>query len=328
MKKLTRALAAVLILVICLGLAPAAGAASGCELGSSSLDILNGGRMVTSGANFCYYNDYNGGVYVSSGGYDTLLCYDEARNMNISGGSLYYTVGGALKRISLGGGEAQTVFDNGADISQLYIVDGAEARYISGGRAYSRALDGASAQLISELEGIMGLIPTEYGNIFATGSVFDYTIYAGASRVLDCVQSYYTDSGYLVVNIDTQDYMVSLASLFSGSFALEDFSLHGQVSLDEFFDIDESGFDESAYYAMLAAEGETLPENDTPLIPTVSQGQLNMVKRARQLHEIAWTPIYDRYQWGYRGVFTAGQGQDRAAVGNAAGPASLCFQVP
>ncbi|MGN1001697.1 MAG: S-layer homology domain-containing protein [Oscillospiraceae bacterium] len=39
---------------------------------------------------------------------------------------------------------------------------------------------------------------------------------------------------------------------------------------------------------------------------SVSQGQKNIVLRARQLTEIRWTPLYDRWQWGYGGLFSAG----------------------
>ena len=39
---------------------------------------------------------------------------------------------------------------------------------------------------------------------------------------------------------------------------------------------------------------------------TLSQGQQNIVKRARQILEIQWTPRQDVWQWGYGGVFEAG----------------------
>lgn len=39
----------------------------------------------------------------------------------------------------------------------------------------------------------------------------------------------------------------------------------------------------------------------------LSEGQLNIMKRARQLLDVEWTPVEDRYQWGYAGVFRAGE---------------------
>ncbi len=38
----------------------------------------------------------------------------------------------------------------------------------------------------------------------------------------------------------------------------------------------------------------------------LSEGQVNIVRRARQLVEIQWTPVYDLHQWGYDGTFKAG----------------------
>ncbi len=39
----------------------------------------------------------------------------------------------------------------------------------------------------------------------------------------------------------------------------------------------------------------------------LTEGQLNIVRRARQLLEIEWTPLHDVTQWGYEGVFHAGE---------------------
>lgn len=38
----------------------------------------------------------------------------------------------------------------------------------------------------------------------------------------------------------------------------------------------------------------------------LTEGQVNIVKRARQLLEVRWSPVCDRYAWGYKGVFYAG----------------------
>ena len=38
-----------------------------------------------------------------------------------------------------------------------------------------------------------------------------------------------------------------------------------------------------------------------------SQGQKNIVLRARQLIELKWTPLSDRWQWGYQGTFVGGK---------------------
>ncbi len=51
-----------------------------------------------------------------------------------------------------------------------------------------------------------------------------------------------------------------------------------------------------------AAEAETEPVRLEP-----SQGQKNIVLRARQLIELEWTPLIDRAQWGWQGVYSQGK---------------------
>ncbi len=50
------------------------------------------------------------------------------------------------------------------------------------------------------------------------------------------------------------------------------------------------------------AEAQSEPVRTEP-----SQGQKNIVLRARQLMEIEWTPLADRTQWGWQGTFGAGR---------------------
>ncbi len=61
------------------------------------------------------------------------------------------------------------------------------------------------------------------------------------------------------------------------------------------------------------AADETSPESTPVTEPETeevrlepSEGQKNIVLRARQLIEIEWTPLYDRAQWGWYGTFAAG----------------------
>ncbi len=46
-----------------------------------------------------------------------------------------------------------------------------------------------------------------------------------------------------------------------------------------------------------------------------SQGQKNIVLRARQLIEVKWTPLADRAQWGWYGIFSAGKTYTGAPYG-------------
>lgn len=54
----------------------------------------------------------------------------------------------------------------------------------------------------------------------------------------------------------------------------------------------------------------------------LSEGQINIVKRARQLIEIEWTPLYDVTQWGYAGTYYAGQTYRGVPYGQ---PVQACY---
>ena len=319
MKKNRRIISALLVTLMVFSLFPAESfAASGdtWEMpGNLDLNIINGGIMLTDGEDF-YYSE--GGIYKDRGGYVRLLSADHGANLNLCGGFLYYTVsGGEVLRISVDGGEPETVYNHGSDISRLYTIGENELRFLSGGMAYSYYFDSRQLLRRSELGAIVNLLPTEYGDIYTTGNVFDYSVYAGDRLVLENVSSCYTDSGYLAVNIDTDNYQIELSRLFNGfnkSSDLESFNIHGKIPVASLMWIDEGAnvcpeCEENAQASGLvrlmnvqlhteAGEGN--------FVPAVSQGQKNIVRRARQLHEIEWTPLEDRSQWGYRGVFKAG----------------------
>ena len=61
--------------------------------------------------------------------------------------------------------------------------------------------------------------------------------------------------------------------------------------------------------------------------PARSQGQQNIVKRARQFLEIEWTPLQDVYQWGYAGVFRAGTTYSGVPYGQPVDTGYVGYQV-
>ena len=296
--------------------------AAGFELGNLDLNILNGGVMLSDSEDF-YFTQ--GGIFRETGDTVTPLSADDGRNLNLVDGYLYYTLGRYVCRIPAGGGEREIVHTATHSIKQLY-VSGSKFFYIADGTAY-RAEVNRTAEKISGLSGITGLIPTEHGMLYLTGEMFNYNLYAENRLVLSGVQSCYTDSGYLAVQIGNKNHQALLTSLFGAFDAsmLEPFSIHGDISLMQLLSPDEenavSEFNDNTklmldFAALLESASlvksqlfttEEVPptEPSVPIIPVVSDGQRNMVKRARQLHEIEWTPLENRTQWGERGVFYA-----------------------
>lgn len=308
-------------LPLLLGLGPAD--TEWTEPGNTDINILNGGVMLTDNDDF-YFNQ--NGIFLQRGESVIALSADDGRNLNLVQGKLYYTVGKSVYRIPASGGARETVHTAAADIKQLYVM-GERLVYIAGGNAYSAKI-GGSAERTSSLEGVMGLIPTPFGNLYLTGEVLNYTLCAEGTSILQNVQSCYTDNGYLAVQINNQNYMAELSALFSGfnKSKLEAFAIHGNTELMTLFAPDDentiSEYNENYnlvmdFEALLESAGlvtadrlaseplSRLFAEEAVVIPEVSQGQRNMVKRARQLHEIEWTPLENRSQWGGQGTFYA-----------------------
>lgn len=286
--------------------------------GNTDLYILNGGIMAQSCDDF-YYSE-GGGVYVSSGGSAARLLTDEdGANLNVIDGYVYYTMsGGTVRRVPVTGGEPETVYQHTSDIRQLYVYGGGTLRFLAGGIVCGYVAGaGGEAVRESELTGVVGLIPTSYGDILLTGAVFDYTVNVNGRAVLSGVTGCYTDSGYLAVTIDAANYQTPLSRLF-GSFDasndLEEFGIHGTGDMASLFNLDHDEYycEECEENAKKAVFSPLRTESTASALSTQyvrreqSAGQANIVKRARQEHEIAWTPLENRYSWGYATVFTAG----------------------
>ncbi len=317
-----------LTVLLCLFLLPTASFAeqsTWTKPGNSDINILNGGVMLVDGGNFYFAEN---GIFVRNGEKIRQLSADKGKNLNLYDGYIYYTVGPEIRRVPTDGGNAECVFTASAEIGQMYVIGGA-LKFLAGGLAYERPKQGGPVDTISDLQNVKDLIPTQYGDIMLTGEVLDYTIQINGQPVLSNVTSCYTDSGYLAVSIHNQNYMVVLKKLFNGFNSGSDllnFNIHGTVALGQLLKPDDkniaSEYDpnnelQPNYQALSQDAGETSNINlmaeetadvSAPIsspVPTVSDGQKNIVKRARQLTEIKWTPLEDIYQWGQTGVFKA-----------------------
>lgn len=293
------------------------------EPGNSDLNILNGGVMLTIGDDFYFVDD---GIFVQSGEDVRALSADRGKNLNYYDGYIYYSLGSQVKRVPTVGGKIESVFAADAEIEQMYVTGGA-LLYVSGETVYELPKQATTATKITTLSDVKGLIPTQYGNIYLTGEVLDRDLWVNDREVLSGVASCYTDSGYLAVQIDNQNYMIKLEKLFGGfqaSTDLLDFDIHGDIALVQLFAADDENtisefndnnelqcdFQSLLREAGLVARNVSLMENSPSdigltIAPVVSEGQKNIVKRARQLTEIEWTPLENIIQWGNNGVFKA-----------------------
>ncbi|NLW64707.1 MAG: SH3 domain-containing protein [Clostridiales bacterium] len=294
------------------------------QIGNTDLNIQNGGVMLSDGGNL-YFN--HGGLFVKRGERVYALSADDGKNLNLWNGYLYYTVGETVKKMPESGGTATDIHSASDIIKQMYVINGA-IKYLAGGKVYELSDGASSAVMTTDLTDVMRLIPTQYGDLFLTGEVFDYTVWAGGKPVLSGVRSCYTDGDQLAVQIGNQNYMTELSALF-GSFNadsdLQDFNLHGTAGLCSLLAPDDDNtiseyndnYDLVCDYDALLKEAGLVSESAVKartmtaeaalqtLTPPISEGQRNIVKRARQLNEIKWTPLENRTQWGSYGVFYA-----------------------
>ena len=313
--KFRRTVAFLLIPILLLSLLPAyaiKASAAGWSSGNSDLNILSGGIMIRDGTDF-YYSDA-GGIYREQRENVRRISEDEGRNLNDYGDRLLYTLGSSVYALPKEGGEAKRIYEHTGDISQMYLISDELLYILSGGEFWEYNMRVESRKRLSELAGIVGIVPTEYGNILIKGQLFDYTAYVDDEPVLGGIGSIYTDSGYLALQIEGIDYQIKLEKFFSGFDKpkdLEKFHIHGSVSTQELLHEDEDEAivcpicEENALKAESQENQQPISESDT-IARTLSAGQENIVKRARQQSEIKWTPLADRLQWGERGTFTAG----------------------
>jgi len=279
--------------------------------GNTDAEILGGGHFLSRGGAL-YFSD--GGIWVTQNGSERLLSADEGENLNLVDGWLYYTTeSGNVRRVPASGGSAETVYAYGSYIKQMYVM-GSELRFVSGGAVWSYDMETEDLAQVESPSGVMGLIPTVYGNLFLTGSVLNYTLWAGMDSVLSGVEQCWTDSDWLVLVVNGVTQQVTIEELFQGSCDRQTYSLHedeeaGSGLTDEQQLAKEAAFLASDTYALMQ-DGLSMPldgaytATNSKIYSTaytsssLTTNQKNMVLRARQMAEVKWTPLKWRYAWG------------------------------
>ena len=280
------------------------------EPGNDIVEILGGGKYLITGGSF-YYSD--NGLWLESGGSQTKLASGNAENLNLSGGWLYYTVNDTLWRINPTGGTPESVYTADDYIWMLYVM-GQELRYIAGGAAWSYDMQTGTLEALEAPSGLKKLIPTPYGNLYLTGELFNYTLWAETTQLATGIDSAYPDGDWLVVVNAAGTWQTPLADLFEGSINLTDYNLH-QAELtaaytglsDEAQLENEAAFMDSDEYAVMQTALESGADNNNGIATisishvrtkTLTTNQQNMVMRAQQMSEVVWTALEWRYSWG------------------------------
>ncbi len=280
------------------------------EPGNTDAEITGGGRYLPA-ENGLYYSD--GGIWLDTDSGTRYLSGDDARNLNLSDGRLYFTVGGSVRRIPADGGAAETVYDFGTVIKQLYVM-GAELRFLADGCAYSYDMQTGELSALEAPENAATLIPTPAGNVYLTGEPFCYTVWAGTERLCGNAEQCSRDGDWLVLVTGGETVQASIADAFAGAFSVQPYRLHEDMLYENGLSDERQLENEAAYlqseaYAMMQdgltvqTDGAYTSVNKNIASTAYTDGSLtadqkNMVLRARQMAEVKWTPLSRVYSWG------------------------------
>lgn len=280
-------------------------------LGNSSENILNGGVLASDTSGRSYFSDpeRRGSLYASNGRQTVRVTADQAGNINVIGGYIYYTVdsgsGSKVYRIPAKGGVKTKCFAVKKPIKEMYVDSEGTFYFLAGGNVYTRGAEDKNSSVSVKDGRIKHFIPTEYGMILAKGSDRRYTVYAGTSKIRSNVTKFYTYDDYLILSVGGKDYQAKIHDLFHGSAsaAVEAYSFGNKAAVlkvvsaamhdDGDCDVCRENAAEAARTGIQAADAS--PKLDRTAAKSildddsVSDGQRNMVKRARQQHEIKWT---------------------------------------
>ena len=277
------------------------------EPGNEVAALLSGGTSLLNGGSFYYVEN---GLWLEQGGSDTCIANVNAGNLNLSGGWLYYTANNAVYRMSPTGGNAETVYSAESSISQMYVM-GDEIRFVASSSAFSYDMRDGVLETLTAPDGVSKLIPTPYGNLYLTGTVYNYTLWAETTMLHSGIESCYPDGEWLVIYQAGETLQTSLSALFDGSLTLQAYNLHqDEIVADNGLSEDEQLANEAAYLSSDAymALQEPLEEVTNGGIMTMSTSQAqtaplstnqqNIILRAQQMAYVRWTAKKSIYAWG------------------------------
>lgn len=162
----------------------------------------------------------NGKLYVETDTRKTILADEDGENINISNGKLYFTVfenGKAqIKAVDLESRKVSSVLSAGKEqIRNFYIVNDDTMLYLAGGIVYSCRIGAQKVERISPMDNVFSFIPTNSGNLYAAGELFDCSISLDNVHLLDKVSYYSVDleKDHFVATVDGTLFQIPMAKL-------------------------------------------------------------------------------------------------------------------
>ncbi len=186
---------------------------------ASNHDVILYGYQKESYADKTYFFE-NGKLYVETDTRKTILADEDGENINISNGKLYFTVfenGKAqIKAVDLESRKVSSVLSAGKEqIRNFYIVNDDTMLYLAGGIVYSCRIGAQKVERISPMDNVFSFIPTNSGNLYAAGELFNCSISLDNVHLLDKVSYYSVDleKDHFVVTVDGTLFQIPMAKL-------------------------------------------------------------------------------------------------------------------
>ena len=318
--RVKKAAAFQMVLVLLVAMAPPGGAvanaagekeAADFKIGASSSEMITGGGRIVSTSDETYILNDSGQLMCG----EEVLAAGNLSCLNIFDNAAFFVrqdeSGAVIERLSLDDGqETEVAFIDEGSVKELYVVNGSDFYLLTddGVELYSSLENNWT--VLQDRQDIFSFVPTAYGVIYATGTLFHYDLH-GAGKLLESdVDGYYVDEdlngGSLVFTKAGNTYQMTLQSLFFGDCVITDFMGYGTVEAQELLSNLDSPDGNFPQNNQKPASRGALPAR-VGNRKTLSQGVQNIVKRAYQMTNIQWTPLANITGWNNEMTYYAGQ---------------------
>ena len=196
-----------------------------CRLGTTPTAMLAGGGNTVETDRGVFYLDVNASIRLDSEG--DVIVDGPVAHLNYENGVLYYArmlegAGFHLCSFDLDSGREMILQANiPGKPGQLYLVDGAYLDYSTGDEIWQLELSTGVCSLLRRAERLRSFVPTGCGLIYATGSLFDYTLMAEEQLLAEHAESFFVDfersDGTLVYALHSEEQQLSLSDVFAGT---------------------------------------------------------------------------------------------------------------
>lgn len=296
-------------------------------LGTFSGDMISaGGQSVNGDGGRYYIQDKSGYICFTDGDNTSLILDEECKLLNFYNGMLYFVQedynGSSLCRFDIKALNKTVVYTFDGNIDLLYSVNDTDLYFSSENCIYNYNITNGICKVLLTADGLRSFIPTKFGIIYATGTLFDYCVYAGDVLIGCDIEDYYIaediDDGVIVYSREGHDYQVPIDSAFDGDIKPCEFEGYGIVDADEllggeYIAQENTDIDEEIQRAEYEAMGVPYEYSQISMFATVatntkalSTGQTNIVKRSHQMTDVKWKPLANIPKWGGSTYFYKG----------------------